>query len=60
MILDLVVIKTNDGYTAEVPSLRGVETWAHEEDEVIKKSIDLVRYYLSLDEENDNQGLELY
>jgi predicted RNase H-like HicB family nuclease len=53
MILDLIVIKTNDGYTAEVPSLNGVETWAHEEDEAITKAIDLLKFYLSLDDENE-------
>jgi polyphosphate kinase 2 (PPK2 family) len=53
MILDLVVVKTNDGFTAEVPSLRGVETWAHEEDEVINKSIELLKFYLNLDDENE-------
>ena len=53
MILDLIVLKTNDGFTAEVPSLKGVETWAHGEDEVISKSIDLLKFYLNLDDENE-------
>lgn len=53
MILDLVVVKTNDGYTAEIPSLSGADTWAHEEDEVIGKAVELVKYYLNLDEENE-------
>ena len=38
MILDLIVTKTNDGYTAEIPSLKGCESWAHQEDEVIEKA----------------------
>ncbi|MBL1212782.1 MAG: hypothetical protein HND52_05410 [Ignavibacteriae bacterium] len=53
MILDLIVVKTNDGYTAEVPSLNGVETWAHEEEEAITKVIDLLKFYLNLDDENE-------
>ena len=53
MILDLIVIKTNDGFTSEVPSLDGVETWAHDEDEAIAKAIDLLKFYLSLDDENE-------
>ena len=48
MVIDLVVTKTNDGYTAEVPSLKGCESWAHDEDTVIEKIIELTSYYLKL------------
>ena len=48
MILDLIVTKTDDGYTSEVPSLNGCESWAHDEDEAINKSLELVFYYLNL------------
>jgi len=51
MILDLVVTKTDDGYTAEVPSLSGCESWAHKEDEAIDKTVELVYFYLNLSEE---------
>ena len=51
MVLDLVVIKTDDGVTAEIPSIKGCECWAHEEDEAIEKAVDLLRYYISLDKE---------
>jgi predicted RNase H-like HicB family nuclease len=50
MVLDIVVHKTDDGYTAEVPSLKGCETWAHDEDSVITKVVDLVAYYLKTDQ----------
>ncbi len=53
MILDLIVVKTNDGFTAEVPSLKGVETWAHGEEEVISKCIDLVKFYVNLEDEDE-------
>lgn len=46
MVLDLIVHKTDDGYTAEVPSLKGCESWAHDEDTVISKIIELAAYYL--------------
>jgi predicted RNase H-like HicB family nuclease len=49
MILDLIVTKTNDGYTAEIPSLKGCESWAHLEDEVIEKIFELAVFYLGLD-----------
>jgi predicted RNase H-like HicB family nuclease len=48
MVLDIVIKKTDDGYTAEVPSLKGCECWAHDEDTVMNKIIDLVSYYLKI------------
>ncbi len=53
MVIDLIVTKTNDGYTAEVPSLKGCESWAHEEDEVIQKALELVRFYTQLDDDKE-------
>lgn len=49
MVLDLIVTKTDDGYTAETPSISGCETWAKDEEEAIEKIKDLVAYYMNLD-----------
>lgn len=49
MILNLIVKKTQDGFTAEIPSLKGCETWAPTEDEVLEKIVELARFYLKLD-----------
>ena len=49
MVIDLIVTKTNDGYTAEVPSLKGCESWAHDEDSVIEKIFEQLSFYLHLD-----------
>jgi len=49
MILDLIVKCTDDGYTAEVPSISGCECWAHDEDTVINKILDLSSFYLNID-----------
>ncbi|MCB0731368.1 MAG: hypothetical protein KDC88_10070 [Ignavibacteriae bacterium] len=49
MVLDLLVTKTDDGVTAEIPSIKGCECWAHKEDEAIDKSIELLRFYNKLD-----------
>ena len=46
MVLDLHVIQSDDGYTAEVPSIKGCESWAHGEEEAIDKTIELLKYYL--------------
>ncbi|AFN75143.1 hypothetical protein MROS_1911 [Melioribacter roseus P3M-2] len=46
MVLDLIVLKTDDGYTAEIPSMKGCESWAHSEDEAIDKTLELLRFYL--------------
>jgi predicted RNase H-like HicB family nuclease len=49
MILDVVVTKTNDGFTAEIPSLSGCESWAHDEDTVLSKILELASFYLKTD-----------
>ncbi len=46
MVLDLIVTKTDDGFSAEIPSLKGCESWAHNEDEVISKTIELFSFYI--------------
>lgn len=46
MVLDLRITKTNDGYTAEVPSIKGCESWAHSEEEVTEKILELFRFYM--------------
>lgn len=48
MVIDLIVTKTNDGYTAEVPSIKGCESWAHDEDTVLEKIIELTSFYVRL------------
>ncbi len=49
MILDVVLNKTDDGYTAEIPSINGCECWAHDEDTALEKIIELASYYLKVD-----------
>ena len=49
----MIVTDTEDGFTAEVPSLKGCETWAHSDDEAITNAVELVRYYINLDEETE-------
>jgi predicted RNase H-like HicB family nuclease len=46
MVLDLNVIHSDDGYTAEVPTIKGCESWAHTEDDAINKTIELLKFYL--------------
>jgi predicted RNase H-like HicB family nuclease len=49
MILDIIIENTDDGYTAEIPSLKGCESWAHDEDTVMNKVLDLAAFYLKTD-----------
>lgn len=49
MILDILITKSDDGCTAEIPSLRGCECWAHDEDTVIDKILELAVFYLKTD-----------
>lgn len=53
MVLDLIIKKSDDGYTAEIPSIKGCECWAHKEDEVIDNSLDLLAFYLNLPEDTE-------
>jgi predicted RNase H-like HicB family nuclease len=48
MVLDLIVTDTGDGFSAEVPSVNGCESWAHEEEEAMNKTVELLRFYLNL------------
>lgn len=48
MVLDLIIKKSDDGFTAEVPSLNGCESWAAKEDEVIDKIVELAAFYLKI------------
>lgn len=49
MILDVIVNKTDDGFTAEIPSLKGCESWAHDEDTVLNKILEAASFYLKID-----------
>ena len=52
MVLDLIISKSDDGFNAEIPSIKGCDCWAHEEDEAIDKSIELLKYYLNLEDDS--------
>ncbi len=49
MILDIVIENTDDGCTAEIPSLKGCDSWAHDEDTAMDKVLDLASFYLKTD-----------
>jgi predicted RNase H-like HicB family nuclease len=49
MILDILLKETDDGFTAEIPSLKGCESWAHDEDTVLDKVLELAAFYLKTD-----------
>ena len=46
MVLDVIVKKSVDGYTAEIPSIKGCESWAHDEETVLNKILELASFYL--------------
>jgi len=53
VVIDMIVTDTGDGFTAEVPSLKGCESWAHSDDEAITNVVELFRYYINLDDETE-------
>ena len=52
MILDIIVNKSDDGFTAEIPSLKGCESWAHDEDTAMDKVLEMAGFYLKTDTKN--------
>lgn len=50
MVINLIVERTDDGFVATIPGEINQETWAHTEEEVIEKSIDIVRYFLKIED----------
>ena len=53
MVIDLIVTNTGDGFTADIPSINGCESWAHKEEDAINNAIELLRFYISLPEEHE-------
>lgn len=51
MVLTMFVTHTDDGFTAEVSSLKGCDSWAHKEEDAINGVLELVRFYLNLNED---------
>ncbi len=50
MILDIIVEKTNDGFNADVPSLKDCDTWAHNEDTALHNILERVSFFLHIDQ----------
>ena len=53
MVLDLVIKFDLDGFTSEIPSIKGCESWASNEEESIANAIELLRFYLDLPGDTD-------
>ncbi len=49
MILDIIIKYTDDGVTAEIPSISGCECWAANSDSALEKILDLASFYLNTD-----------
>ena len=52
MVIDLIITNSDDGYNADIPSISGCETWAHNEDDAIDSALELVVFYLSLEDKS--------
>ncbi|MCA2005359.1 MAG: hypothetical protein LDL01_06120 [Ignavibacterium sp.] len=48
MVVDIVINKVIDGYSAEIPSIKGCESWAHDEETALEKIIELASFYLKI------------
>jgi predicted RNase H-like HicB family nuclease len=48
VVLDLVVTKSDDGFSTEIPSINGCESWAHNEDAAINNTLEMFRFYIQV------------
>ncbi len=48
MVVDIVIKKSIDGYSAEIPSIKGCESWAHDEETALEKIVELASFYLKI------------
>ncbi len=48
MVLDIILKKSDDGFTAEVPAINGCECWAAKEEDTVDKIIELAAFYLKI------------
>lgn len=52
MVLELRVRKDLDGFTGKVASVKGCEAWAETEDAAIEKTVELLRFFLNIPEQD--------
>lgn len=50
MVYDLIVTKSDDGVTAVIPNIKGIDCWAHNEDDAMNEAIQLLCYYLKFED----------
>jgi len=48
MVLELIISESLDGFSADIPSIKGCETWSSNVEDALDKSVDLMCYYLNL------------
>lgn len=68
MILTIIVEKTDDGFEADIESIKGCDAWAPTEDEALEQISAKVKYYLNLpdnvkfklDKTKDNFRVKVY
>ncbi len=50
MVLDLIVSNSDDGCTAVIPSISGIDCWAHKHDDALEEAINMLCYYLAFED----------
>lgn len=51
MVIDIVIKKSIDGFSAEIPSIKGCESWAHDEENALENIIEIASFYLKIPKE---------
>ncbi len=51
MVVDIVIKKAIDGFSAEIPTIKGCESWAHDEETALEKILELASFYLKIPKE---------
>jgi hypothetical protein len=50
VVIDLIVYKTDDGYTATIPSYNGIDCWAHKHDDALDEAVNMLCFYLNFED----------
>lgn len=51
MVIDLIIKQELDGFSAYIPSIKGYESWAENEEKAIEKILEMTDFYLKIPKE---------
>jgi len=56
VVLDLIITNSDDGCTAIIPSINGIDCWAHKHEDALEEAVKMLCYYLGF---NDRKKINI-